>query len=595
MPTVVILATSDVSLADSWERQLPPGRSALRLDPAAFPGGTSAGFAAAVILDSAAEASLPAGLAKCPTIYVGEVGSLPFEQARMAGRAKVYLSYADSANRLQEFLPLIEEMAEKQSMLDLLVERVVRRGDIGRNPARSAGSPADAIEIWDFLEGAVENLENRDRLISEFRRASRHFLRASHTVFFLREADMFRADRGTSSFSASDPMVQFFERHPMVIDGAVWDVPVDPVAELAVRNRLALLGARLFVPIHENGRLMGLIALGVRDDGQNFDDTDRTRAVFFARLLRHFLTKSSQVSRLSSIADQVSLGANYFPKTLVLGPDEGVPKLVPLVVRALIGQVRQSRELVRAAPSDGQPFRASAGIVAETGGVWAFWEEASGEVHDAAARQRAGRRELLKEFGLTLSHEVGNSLVSLGLLHRNNQVDGLPPPLLETIRRDVAHLEGINRNFIVMQTLHEAVPALIDIREIVRHVGNRLGIRVEVGPDPVMLSGAKEPIEFALRALLETLAENRPDLGSRELSLQLRSTGEEAERTALLSIKGKQLELEGILPEPAENSIPNQGRFGVFLAKEIIRIHHGEIHAGPGLEGTEILISLRSL
>jgi hypothetical protein len=32
----------------------------------------------------------------------------------------------------------------------------------------------------------------------------------------------------------------------------------------------------------------------------------------------------------------------------------------------------------------------------------------------------------------------------------------------------------------------------------------------------------------------------------------------------------------------------------VFLAKEILRLHHGEIHAGPGIEGTEILISLRS-
>ena len=64
--------------------------------------------------------------------------------------------------------------------------------------------------------------------------------------------------------------------------------------------------------------------------------------------------------------------------------------------------------------------------------------------------------------------------------------------------------------------------------------------------------------------------------------------------TALFSIKGKQLELEGILPEPTEGAVPNQGRMGVFLAKEVLRLHRGEIHAGPGLEGTEILISLRS-
>src|SRR5205814_2368647 len=168
------------------------------------------------------------------------------------------------------------------------------------------------------------------------------------------------------------------------------DSPADPVAELAVRNRLALWGARLLVPIHDNGRLLGLIALGVRDDGQAYDESDRTRAIFFARLLRTFLTKSAQFSRLNQLAEQTALGAKYLPGTLVLGNDENVPRHVPLVVRDLIRQARRSREICRVAPSPGQPFRASAGIVAETGGIWAFWEEASGEVHDAAARDRAG-------------------------------------------------------------------------------------------------------------------------------------------------------------------------------------------------------------
>jgi hypothetical protein len=163
------------------------------------------------------------------------------------------------------------------------------------------------------------------------------------------------------------------------------------------------------------------------------------------------------------------------------------------------------------------------------------------------------------------------------------------------MRRDLARLEGINRNFGLMQTLHEVVPAQVDMREVVRHVGNRIGVKTEVGPDPVLLAVSKEMVEFALRALIETVAENRLELGNRELTLQLRSTGEGAELTALLSIKGKSLELEGILPEPVENAVPNQGRFGVFLAKEILLLHHGEIHAGPGMEGTEILISIRNL
>jgi hypothetical protein len=111
----------------------------------------------------------------------------------------------------------------------------------------------------------------------------------------------------------------------------------------------------------------------------------------------------------------------------------------------------------------------------------------------------------------------------------------------------------------------------------------------------VTLPVSKKLLEFALRSLIRTVGENRPEHGLRDLALKLRSTGTGPELTALLSLKGKYLELEGILPEPVNGAVPNQGRLGVFLAKEILRLHSGEIHAGPGLEGTEILISLRKL
>lgn len=593
MSTLYVLATADTDLAAAWERQLPPGRSSMRLSPQALSGGTQPGFAAVVILDAATEPDLPQALARCPTIYVGEPRSLPFEQARMNGRARIFLSYEESTTRLREFLPLVEEISEKQSMMELLLEKT-RRAEISRAPVRApvAGDPA---EWWDFFEGAIDNLDSRDRLLSEFRRASRHLLRASHAVFFLRETDGFRADRGTSFFPADDPIVAFLENHPAVIDGANWDAPADPVAELAVRNRLALWGARLLVPIHDNGRLLGLIVLGVRDDGQPYDENDRTRAVTFARLLRQCLTKASQLGRLNALAEQVNLGAKYLPRTLVLAADESAPRHVPVIVRDLIGRARRTHEICRVAPSDGQPFRASAGVIVETGGVWAFWEEASGEVHDAAARQRAGRRELLRELALTFSHELGNALVSLATLRQAAEGQEPPAPLVNAAKTDILRLEVLNQHVGMMQLLHEAERAAADVRELAQKIGTELNLRVEVGPDPVPLQAAPRLLEFALRALIGTLAENRPDLGTRDLALQVRSTGEGVERTALISLKGKRLELEGILPEPSATAVPNQGRLAVFIAKEIIRLHHGEIHAGPGLEGTEILISLRSV
>lgn len=184
MPSLVILATADAALADAWERQIPTGRTAIRIGPHAFPAGTFPGLAAVVVLDAAAEPLLPPALGRSPTIFVGEPRSLPFEQARLAGRARAYLSYEDSTTRLAELLPLVEELAEKQSMVELLADKA-RKSELPRPVVRPNGY-GDAVELWDFFEGAVENLETRDRLIAEFRRASRQILRASHAVFFLR-------------------------------------------------------------------------------------------------------------------------------------------------------------------------------------------------------------------------------------------------------------------------------------------------------------------------------------------------------------------------------------------------------------------------
>ena len=145
-----------------------------------------------------------------------------------------------------------------------------------------------------------------------------------------------------------------------------------------------------------------------------------------------------------------------------------------------------------------------------------------------------------------------------------------------------------------MQNLDEADPVEIDLRELVIKLGTSCKCEVEVGPDAVQLPVASDLLEFALSALLDNLSENQTGRGNTGLTIQLRSTGSHDELTALISVKGRNLELEGILPEPVVGDVPNQGRMAVFLAKEIIRLHRGEIHAGPGLQGTEILISLRA-
>jgi hypothetical protein len=121
-----------------------------------------------------------------------------------------------------------------------------------------------------------------------------------------------------------------------------------------------------------------------------------------------------------------------------------------------------------------------------------------------------------------------------------------------------------------------------------------MDVLVDLGSQPIALSVVPTLVEFGLQAILESVIENRPDYGKRGLSIQLRASGQDDQLTALIAIKGERLELEGILPLPEPGAIPSHGRIGVFIAKEIIRLHGGEILSGPGMEGPEILISIRS-
>ncbi len=106
--------------------------------------------------------------------------------------------------------------------------------------------------------------------------------------------------------------------------------------------------------------------------------------------------------------------------------------------------MRRSREVGRVSPLPDQPFRASAGLVDENGGVWAFWEEASSEVHDAMIRSREERRSLLRELALTLSHELGNALVSLATFRQVPERQ-MAPEMIKSLKAEIGSLERLNK------------------------------------------------------------------------------------------------------------------------------------------------------
>jgi hypothetical protein len=593
MSATHFLATDDPDLLRTWSAVIPAGRSVVTLADQALPSPLPPGVPVVVVLDAATRHPLPAGLEKCPAIFVGEPGSIPFEQARLSGRARIYLSYEDSRTRLVEFLPLVEEIAERMAAVEVLAEKA-RRSEDSRSPMKPTPGDADATQVWDFLESAVENIGSRDGLLAEFRRAARNFLHASYVLFFLRDGSGFKSDRGNFFCSAEDPLMGYLAKYPTILDGSSWSGSPDPMAEMAVRHHLMVWSARLIVPIHDNGRLLGLITLGVRDDGLPYDAAGRSRIVFFARLLRQFITRSTEVDRLVRQQDRWRTGEKYFPNLLILDPQEEPARNLPLIVRTAASEVKHSHDTKRILPTAHQPYRVSAGVIAENNCVWVCWEDASAELRELNHRQRLDRLTLLHDLALTLNHELGNSLVSLLALRHNPGAETNSPILLAAIKRDIGNLETINRHLASIPTFREVDPEPADLRGLVQQVGDKMGIAVDVGQQAIALNVVPALVEFGLLAILESIVENRPEHGKRGLSVQLRTSGEGEQLTALIAIKGYKLKLEGILPLPEPGDVPSHGRIGVFIAKEIVRLHGGEILSGPGLEGAEILISIHS-
>jgi hypothetical protein len=278
---------------------------------------------------------------------------------------------------------------------------------------------------------------------------------------------------------------------------------------------------------------------------------------------------------------------------ILLAADEKPADGTPPAVRGLIAEVRQLRVERRLTPSPGQTIRARAGLVEATQKIWVCWEDAAAELAENQRRERAERLALLHDLALTLNHELGNSLVSLAALRHNPGAETNSPVLLAAIKRDIASLEVINRHLASIPTFSEAAAETVDLRALVCSVGRKAGISVETGSEAVPLDVAPRLVEFALESILESIAENRPGLGKRELVLSLRTAGSGDSLAAVLGLRGAGLVLEGILPVPKPGTAPTHGRIGVFIAKEIIRLHGGSIEAGTGVNGPEIAITLR--
>ncbi len=602
MPATLILTTPDPGLEAAWKKLLHPREPAQFARPSDLQRELLRPGARVWICDiNDPRARLGAGQGTL-VILVGQPHSLPFEQARQNRAARLFLSYEESRSRLAECVNLLEEIADKNSQLQTAIERT-RRSDPPFPIAReSTGAPAaESIESWDFLESALAHLDDRDRLLDEFRRAARYILKSGRVLYFFRRLDAFVSDDDSHRCESDHPLALWLEEHPAALDAAQWNNIEDPALDAPIRQQMMSWGARLLIPLHAYGHLAGWIALGPRADGSAYRESDKFRAVLHGRLLERCLERSAQLVDFAQSEQASTLRAKYLPGARLITRAELVTTELPVEVRAVASEALHTGKLVTQAARIPYRYRVQAGPAPEIDGVWAIWEDAAPEIERIQALLEQHRRELFRNLGLTLSHELSNPLVSLvtfaQMLSRgsNSPVGSAALAQEVALTTEVAKLKLLNEHATLLGEIAQPVAKATDLNALLTEVATVRNLTTRFVEEQLVINIDANLVKFAFGAILDAISANRLDEGLQHLILTLRAVGSGAQRTAVITIEGKRLELDGTLPPPAPGSTPNQGRLSVFLAREILRIHGGTLQAGPGLKGTDIQISLGSL
>jgi signal transduction histidine kinase len=610
MPASLILTTPDPGLEAAWKNQLHPREPACFARPADLSRDLLRPGSRVWVTDiNDPRARLACGTGTL-VILVGQPHSLPFEQARQNRAARLFLSYDESRTRLAESVSLLEEIADKNSQLQTTLERTRRSEAPFPRELAPAPAAAEPVESWDFLESALTHLGDRTRLLDEFRRAGRYILKSGKVLFFFRRFDAFLSDDEAHRCEAGHPLALWLEDHPAALDVSQWAGPDDPAIDAPIRQQLHSWGAKLLIPLHASGQLLGWMALGPRADGSAYRESDKFRAVLHGRLLERCLERSTQIEELQRIETTATLRTKYLPGSRVLSRSEIASFDLPVEVRAVASEALHAQQTIVQPARPPHRFRVTAGPAPEIDGVWVHWEEAAPEIERIRAEHEEHRRALFKNLGLTLSHELSNPLVSLVTFSQLLTRSQSRPPLAATLppvdgaallasevslATEVQKLQRLAEHAMVLGEIAAPAAQSVDLNVLLTELATARGMNTRFSEEQLIFSVDPTLVRFAFMAIFDALGANRPDEGTAGLLLTLRTAGTDAQRTAIVTIEGKRLELDGILPLPAPGTTPNEGRLSVFLAREILRLHNGTLQAGPGIKGTDIQISFGSL
>jgi len=594
MPATFVLTTQDAELAAQWARQLPVAPLALSGADALLRELQRPG--ARVWIKDICD-----GNAECPahpdtvTILVGEPQSVPFEDARK-NRSNAYsLSYDESRDQLRRIAPLAADLAQSRAVLSIMQERPRRNDAVAAETLESGRRNMDDLE---FLAASIDHLDERHRIIDEFKRGVRARIRSSKVVVFLRDEKRYVAEGDGWECSAGHDLVRWLQEHAAIVDSATLDSVENAAVEASIRQKLGEWNSRLLVPLEVHGALEGWVVFGPRADGRPYSTFDRDDSLMLVRLLSRLLGQHKLLRSALASQRDVGLMQKFGPRFCVIGANGKADEALPVEAREIAAMaLREGRRVER----EFGRIRVAAGPIPGVGGCWVWWDESALTAESSAQKREAERHQILHDLGIMISHELANAMFSVSTyfqhLRRQRAADDPAHPLIERVGQDMERMKAMPHLLSTLYEMSKQPTGKVDMKRVVQSVAKEVGGHANTPESGPIIWGHEKNLHDALvwlcREIVETKDKVETVARDAKITLSLQQRRRDDESICLVTISYPGLRVDQIKVGEA-TSTEEYPTVPVYLAREVIRFHFGTVHVGQGLDGPELMITLKS-
>ncbi len=594
MSATFILTTQDAELEADWARQLPvpPLDSAqgdLLLRELQRPG-------ARVWIRDICDGDAPGPThSDTVVIVVGEPRSLPFEEAKRNRLNTYCLSYEESRTQLRRIAPLAAELAQSRAVLSVLQGRP-------RKPDAPAVETTDArrrsTDEFEFVAAAIDHLEDRARVIEEFRRGARARIRSAKVAVFIRSEKRFVAENEGWECPAGHELVRWLQEHAAIVEADTLDLVENPLMEASIRQKLGEWNSRLLVPLEADGALDGWVVFGPRADGRAYSAADRDDALMLVQMLSRLLSQNRLLHSALGAQRDSGLIRKHGPNFCVIGASGKTDETLPVEVREIASlTMHEGRRIER----EFGRIRVAAGPIPETGGCWVWWDESALTADSSAEKREAERHQILHDLGIMISHELANAMLSVSTYfqHLRSQriADEPVHPLIERVGQDLERMKAMPHLLSTLYEMSKQPTGRVDMKRVVQSVAKEVGGQANTPDKAPVIWGHEKNLRDALVWLCREIIETRDWIGpvgrDERIAITVEQRGRDDEAVCLVTIAYPGLRVDQIKVGEATTT-GEYPTVPVFLAREVIRFHYGSVHVGQGIDGSELMIALRS-